>query len=118
MGIHILAGLTLFGIVRRTLVSPQFRERFASVAMPLALGVTLLWLLHPLQTAAVSYVIQRTEALVGLFYFLTLYCVICGAGSDPPLRWDSAAVTACLLGMGTKERIATPPLLLFLYDLT
>ncbi len=44
IAIHILSGLTLFGIVRRTLLSPQFRERFAAAAMPLALGVTLLWL--------------------------------------------------------------------------
>ncbi len=72
----------------------------------------------PLQTAAVSYVIQRTEALVGLFYFLTLYCVIRGADSNRPLRWHSAAVTACLLGMGTKEVMATAPLVVWLYDRT
>ena len=118
IAIHILAGLTLFGIVRRSLLSPLFRQRFAAVATPLALGVALLWLVHPLQTAAVSYVIQRTEALVGQFYFLTLYCVIRGADSDRPLRWYSAAVTACLLGMGTKEVMATAPLVVLLYDRT
>jgi protein O-mannosyl-transferase len=118
IAIHILAGLTLFGILRRTLLSPQVRERFAAVAMPLALGITVLWLVHPLQTAAVSYVIQRTEALVSLFYLLTLYCVIRGADSDRSLRWYSAAVLACLLGMGTKEVMATAPLVVLLYDRT
>src|SRR5947209_17485010 len=82
IAIHILAGLTLFGIVRRTLFSPQLRERFAAVAMPLALAVTLLWLVHPLQTAAVSYVIQRTEPLVGLLYPLPLHSGIRGTEPD------------------------------------
>src|SRR5271170_509528 len=70
--IHILAGLTLFGIVRRTL------ERVGSgdLARPYLLGlaITLLWILHPLQTESVTYVVQRAESLMGLFYLLTLYC--------------------------------------------
>ena len=31
-------------------------------------------MLHPLQTEAVTYIIQRMESLMGLFYLLTLYC--------------------------------------------
>ncbi|HKD36724.1 MAG TPA: glycosyltransferase family 39 protein, partial [Pirellulales bacterium] len=116
IAIHILAGWTLFGIVRRTLLTPALRARFAAAATPLALAVTLLWLVHPLQTGSVSYVIQRTEALVGLFYLLTLYCVIRGAESDRPRRWYAAAVVACFLGMGTKEVMATAPLVVLLYD--
>ena len=78
LAIHILAAWTLFGVVRRTLILPRLRERFGSAATPLALVAALLWMVHPLQTEAVTYVIQRTEALVGLFYLLVLYCVIRG----------------------------------------
>ena len=46
---------------------------------PLALIAALIWTVHPLQTNAVTYIIQRTEVLAGLFYLLTLYCVIRGA---------------------------------------
>ncbi|HEY2146356.1 MAG TPA: glycosyltransferase family 39 protein, partial [Pirellulales bacterium] len=116
IAIHILAGWTLFGIVRRTLLLPRLRNRFGGAATPLALAVTLLWLVHPLQTGSVSYVIQRTEALMGLFYLLTLYCVIRGAESERPWRWYAAAVVACFLGMGTKEVMATAPLVVLLYD--
>ena len=35
-------------------------------------AVALLWLVHPLQTESVTYVIQRAESLMGLFYLLTL----------------------------------------------
>ena len=81
LAVHLLAAWTLFGVVRRTLVLPRWQERFGPVAAPLALVVALLWTIHPLQTESVTYVIQRTEALVGLFYLLTLYCVIRGATS-------------------------------------
>jgi tetratricopeptide (TPR) repeat protein len=45
----------------------------------LAFAAALLWTLHPLQTEAVTYIVQRAESLMGLFYLLTLYCFIRGA---------------------------------------
>lgn len=74
--IHVLAALTLFGIVRRTLQGASLRARFGDVSQGLALAVALLWLVHPLQTESVTYVIQRAESLVGLWYLLTLYGAI------------------------------------------
>ena len=80
---HLLAALLLFGIVRRTLLSASLQERWRRAALPLAFTVALLWAVHPLLTEAVTYVVQRTEVLAGLFYLLTLYCLIRGAGSNP-----------------------------------
>ena len=79
VAIHSLAALTLFGLVRRTLVLPRLRERFGRHALPIAAIIVALWSLHPLQTESVTYVIQRAESLVGLFYLLTLYCFVRGA---------------------------------------
>jgi tetratricopeptide (TPR) repeat protein len=81
LAIHILAALTLFGIVRRTLLGPVLRERFGASARLLALTIAAIWMLHPLQTESVTYTIQRAESLMGLFYLLTLYCFIRGAES-------------------------------------
>jgi tetratricopeptide (TPR) repeat protein len=126
LAIHILAGLTLLGIVGRTLglCSGQalrqsaLRERFGASAMPLALAVALLWTLHPVQTESVTYVIQRAESLMGLFYLLTLYAFIRGAEARASGWWHGAAVAACLLGMTTKEVVVSAPLLVLLYDRT
>ena len=74
--IHICAGLALLGIVRRTLLLPPLRHRYGEAALPLAAFAALLWTLHPLQTEAVTYISQRAESLMGLFYLLTLYCFI------------------------------------------
>jgi protein O-mannosyl-transferase len=118
LAIHALAALTIFGILRRTLTLPKLAARFGSAATPLALAVATLWAIHPLQTQAVTYIVQRCESLMGLFYLLTLYCVIRGAASRRPGWWHFAALTTCLLGMATKEVMVTAPLVVLLYDRT
>jgi hypothetical protein len=46
--------------------------------LPLALAIAVIWTVHPVQTEAVTYISQRAESLMGLFYLLTLYCFIRG----------------------------------------
>jgi len=58
---------------------------------------------------------------MGLFYLLTLYCFVRGAGSDEKgggRIWLCLSVLACLAGVATKEIIVTAPLLVLLYDRT
>ncbi len=114
--IHVLGALLLYGIVRRTLSLPALRDRFGKVAAQLALAAALIWTVHPLQTESVTYVIQRTESIMGLFYLLTLYCVIRGACSARPVGWCLSAVVACALGMASKEVMVTAPVIVLLYD--
>jgi tetratricopeptide (TPR) repeat protein len=116
LAIHILAGLTLFGIVRLTLLSPRLRGQYGDVAVPLAGLIALIWVVHPIQTESVTYVVQRAESLAGLFYLLTLYCAARGFYADRPRPWFLLAILACMLGMGTKEVMATAPLIVLLYD--
>jgi tetratricopeptide (TPR) repeat protein len=116
--IHIAAGLVLFGIVRRTLVSAPFRRRFAGAATWLAFAVSLVWVVHPLQTESVTYIVQRVESLAGLFYLLTLYCAIRAIGEPDRRLWTIAAILACALGMATKEVMVTAPILVWLWART
>src|SRR5213594_3868189 len=138
LAIHILAALVLFGIVRRTLAGIRMRERFGDAATLLAFVTALIWLVHPLQTGSVTYVVQRVESLMGLFYLLTLYCAIRAADDGPaeagPYRrgpasvgsafrrtsdqWITGAIVACALGMATKEVMVTAPLMVLLWDWT
>ncbi len=117
MAIHAAAALTLFGLVRRTLRLPLFAEGAGRHATPLALVIAGLWALHPLQTESVTYVIQRAESLVGLFYLLTLYAFVRGTG-EPGRIWSALAIASCLSGMATKEVMASAPLVVLLYDRT
>ena len=114
--IHIGAGLLLFGIVRRTCLLEPFRPRWGRAAPWLAAAVALTWLVHPLTTAAVTYVVQRAESLMGLCYLLTLYCCVRGFTGGGK-GWYVAAVVACALGMGAKEVMFTAPVVVLVYDL-
>lgn len=118
LAIHVLAGLALFGLVRRTLQRPMLAERFGRDALPVASGVALLWLVHPLQTESVTYVIQRAESLMGLCYLLTLYFFVRAVDSPRPGRWFALTFLACLSGMATKEVMVSAPLMVLLYDRT
>ncbi len=116
LAVHILAGLSLFGILRRTFRNPLFSPAVNRSATGLGFSAALLWLLHPLQTESVTYVIQRSESLAGLFYLLTLYCFIRGAGSGRGWAWFAGAVFSCGLGMATKATMVTAPVAVFIYD--
>lgn len=119
--VHMLAGLVLFGVLRRTLLQPVLRARFGADALPLAAAVSLLWVVHPAQTEAVTYISQRAESMMGLFYLLTIYGLIraseAQAGSDRT-RWSAICVVACVLGMLTKEVMVTAPVMALVYDRT
>jgi tetratricopeptide (TPR) repeat protein len=104
--------------VRRTLLQPRLRERFGAAANGLALTTAVLWTVHPLQTEAVTFLSQRSESMMGLFYLLTLYCFIRGAASPRPRLWYGLSVTACALGMASKEVMVSAPLMVLLYDRT
>jgi Flp pilus assembly protein TadD len=84
----------------------------------LALAVAVVWTVHPLLTESVTAVVNRAEALAGLFYLLTLYGFIRGAAAPSPRGWRTLSGGACLLGMATKEWMVSAPLIVLLYDRT
>ena len=116
LGIHALVGLLLFGVVRRTLTSPALAARFGDTSAAIAFAIAIIWIVHPLNTQAVTFVVQRVESLMGLFYLTTLYCAIRAAESDfrRPM-WIAGAIAACALGMATKETMVGAPILVALW---
>ncbi len=145
LAVHVGATLLLFGLVRRTLGSERWRARYGAVATSLAAAIAGLWALHPLQTQAVTYTVQRAESLMGFFYLLTLYTFARGAGCQllvdngfrvpgggreaglsaddrrtarARIGWWAISAGVCALGMAAKEVMATAPLMVLLYDRT
>jgi tetratricopeptide (TPR) repeat protein len=131
LAIHVLAGLALYGIARRTLprllggspanpspaVGRDAPESAPHSTTLLALSLAIIWTVHPLQTEAVTYVSQRAESLMGLFYLLTLYYFIRYA-EDGRMGKAVCSVVFCALGMATKEVMVTAPVVVLLYDRT
>jgi tetratricopeptide (TPR) repeat protein len=119
IAVHIACALVLFGITRRTLAGPTLAQRFGAVANPTALGASMLWMVHPLQSEVVDYVTQRTESMMALFFLLTLYCAIrARRSSTHTVSWQLLSVLTCALGMASKESMVTAPVVVALYDRT
>jgi len=124
LALHILTALALFGVVRRTLLAETMRARFGARATPLAFSVALLWVVHPLTTDAVTYVIQRIEILMGLFFLLMLYCAIRyfesrGEGQGARGKsWMYLAILCSALGMASKQVMVVAPIVVWLWEWT
>jgi tetratricopeptide (TPR) repeat protein len=108
--IHVSAALLIFGIVSRTLETTGWP---VATARRLAAATAIVWSVHPLTTAAVTYIVQRVESLMALLLALTLYAAIRAWRSR---AWAAVAVAACALGMGTKEGMVVAPLIVFAWD--
>ncbi|MGA2582775.1 MAG: hypothetical protein ABSG31_05815, partial [Tepidisphaeraceae bacterium] len=116
--IHLACSLLVYGIIRRILLRPEiWGERFMKSAPWLAAAVAGLWGVHPLNTQAVTYIVQRAESLASMFYLLTLYCSVRAAGSEKSVPWwGVGAIASAILGMGCKEILATVPVVAALFD--
>ncbi|MFN0022046.1 MAG: tetratricopeptide repeat protein [Pirellulaceae bacterium] len=132
--VHCAAGLTLYGLVRRTLLQggtgSQADEKVGfpresdvgltasarSHASSIALAISLLWLVHPLQTQAVTYIVQRMESLCSLLFLLSMYALVRGKSSARPALWYLLTIVSCWLGMGCKQTMTACPIILLLYD--
>ena len=114
--IHLGAALCLFGIIRRTLLVWRRAETAGEREAATAFACAALWALHPLPTHAVTYISQRFESLMGLFFLLTFYLALRGWQAKSGRSWHLAAILVFLLGAATKEVIAVAPVLLIAYE--
>lgn len=116
--LHAMSAFVLFALIRDTLRSGRVPEDLRSRAEGIALIVSAVWLIHPIQTEAVDYISQRTELLVSFFFLATVYAAQRAFRDPHAARWIVVALLASLLGMGTKEVMLTAPLVMALYDRT
>lgn len=115
IALHAVTALVLFGFARRAFRTAPVARFAGPNADQLALVLTILWALHPLQTQSVAYIVQRAEALVAFFYVAMLYALHRGVESNRT-GWLGFSWLACLLGMASKEVMVSAPVIAFLYD--
>jgi protein O-mannosyl-transferase len=115
IGLHLANGLLVYLLLTRLFRQPK----------PwLARCGALLFVVHPLQTQAVNYTVQRMTSLGACFFLLALYAFVRARENltaGTPLRaprhllWYGAALLAGALAVFTKENTAVLPLALLLF---
>jgi len=133
LAIHLSSAVTLYLLVISALAAlrqsfphhdpgrseADFTDRF----VPLA--AALLFAVHPVQTQAVTYIIQRYTSLATLFYLLSALFFIRArltyekSGScRPALLPGCLSLAAAALALGSKQIAATLPLMLVVLELS
>jgi len=116
--IHILNGLTLFLLSYTILTLPFHEGKERENALMIAFLGSLLWLTHPVQTQAVSYIYQRLASLTAFFFLLSLLCYIKGRATQTKTRaaFFVFAILFGLCALFTKQNAATLPFFIILSE--
>ncbi len=116
LALHLINGILIFLLVTVTGGLKSYASH-SQVSFAAAFS-TMLFVLHPVQTEAVTYITSRSMLLVTAFFLLgmLLFVKAVKAGKRRPLYMIGLMVTS-FLGMGSREDFVTFPLILFLYDL-
>jgi len=124
--IHIFAGLSLFLFVNATLNLPGYahaKEQGTALSGTagqwMAFFTALVWLVHPLHTQSVTYIVQRMNSLAAMFYILALWLYV-RARLDPRkasrIMLYTGTGLAGILALGSKEIALMLPLTILLYE--
>jgi tetratricopeptide (TPR) repeat protein len=120
LALHIINSLLVYLLVVLTFRTPLLdgsKLKGRSGAMALLAG--LLFAVHPLQTEAVTYILQRFVLVAAMFYLLSS-AAYAGArlstGRAKRYGLYALAILTAILGMKTKENVFTLPLMIALYE--
>lgn len=121
--IHVLCCITVY-LVFITTLNICIEKNNVSIPKHLVIDIALLgavlWAIHPIQTQAITYIVQRMASMAALFYVIALYCYL-------KFRLQSVDIIKILLfllcilfwvaGMLSKENVVLLPLSIIAYEL-
>ena len=119
--IHFLTTTFLFIAILYLLGTPNLREKFSRSRYFIAFLSAVLWAINPIQTQAVTYIVQRMASMAAMFYILSLLCYIKCRMSGSSLHrifFLLGCVLTFLLALGSKENAAMLPASLLLIEFT
>lgn len=126
IALHIADSLLIYFLVLFTFRTPFMSASFLrQSSRNIAFFSSLLFAAHPLQTAAVTYIMQRFASLTAFFYLLSLTMYIKARLEDiaekpmrvkPGLFYYGVSFFSALLAMKTKENAFTLPFVIALYE--
>lgn len=118
--IHLVASVFLFLCCRHILSVYMLHKSDDQVMAILAAFLSAgLWSLHPIQTQAVTYVVQRMASLAGMFYIMAFYLFLKGVQQKKFVIMKSGLYVAMgicfLLALGSKPSSAMFPVVVGLF---
>ena len=97
LSIHLGCALVFYLLCLTTLRLPAVAGTGGGRTREIAMAAALLWAVHPLQTNAVTYLVQRMTSICALFYLAALLCYAQGRLRRESAWQRYALFGACLL---------------------
>lgn len=119
--VHLLTSWILFLTVLAMFRTPALRDKYHGSEHSIALLTAVLWAINPIQTQAVTYIVQRMASMAAMFYMLSLFLYIKGRTVDSHLKRNLfffGCLLSFLLGLASKENIMIFPIALVLIEAT
>jgi Flp pilus assembly protein TadD len=119
LAIHLLNGLLVAALAALVLARARSAPSAGALARWAPWAAAALWLAHPLQTQAVTYLCQRFTSLAALFFLVAtlLYARAAGGGGRFRPAAYLGALVAAALGMLSKQNAFTLLGVLALWEL-
>ncbi|MDE2027728.1 MAG: tetratricopeptide repeat protein [Candidatus Omnitrophica bacterium] len=119
LAVHLGCAVLVWWLVLLTMTTPVMKDDpIIKHGAFIALGSALLFVSHPVQTEAVTYIWQRATSLVAFFYLASLCFYIksrLSQGGKALFLYLFSLISA-LAAMFTKENAVTLPLAVLLYE--
>jgi len=119
LAIHIFNGFLVYLFVLLLFRTPKMVSSDLKIQTPwIAFATALLFISHPIQTQAVTYIVQRFASLAALFYLFAIVCYLKWRLSESKIRffWYGLALLSTILAMKTKEISFTLPAMLLIIE--
>jgi Flp pilus assembly protein TadD len=120
MVVHVLTAWALLITILNLFKTPNLKGRYQGNAYCIALLAASLWAINPVQTQAVTYIVQRMASMAALFYILGIYFYIkvrLNVLSFKRILFSLGCVFSFLLAVGSKENAIILPFALILVEL-
>lgn len=117
--IHAATAILLFYLLRATLLLDSMKDLHGRHAATISFLAATLWLVHPLQTQTVTYVVQRMTGMSAMFYVMSMLFYVRARLADGRKKKTfllMACLTSGLLALGSKEIAVTLPFFILLYE--
>ena len=120
ISIHFVTSFFLFLFIYHTLSLPLINTKYAQNSYFIALLSTTLWVINPIQTQAVTYIVQRMTSMAAMFYIMSMYFYLKARtskkGSEITLHFIMCIVCG-ILAISSKENAALLPIVILVLDL-
>lgn len=118
--IHFITSIFLFHFIYHTLNLPKIKRKYGKNAYFISLLASIFWAINPVQTQAITYIVQRMASMAAMFYIMSMFFYLKARIAKKRLKQVAYYLVCFIFGVlafGSKENATMLPISILLFDL-